>query len=46
MTVEVVPVQLTLATRIPAMAGLRERAAAEAGAALTRAVALARTLGA
>lgn len=45
MTVEVVTVQLTLATRIPAMAGLRARAAADAGAARARAVELAGSLG-
>ena len=44
MTVEVVTVQLTLAARIPAMAGLRDRSEAEAGAARTRAFQLGSTL--
>jgi hypothetical protein len=38
-------VQLTLAPRIPAMAGLRDRAAADAEAARARAVQLAGSLG-
>jgi FMN-dependent NADH-azoreductase len=45
MTVEVVTVHLTLAPRIPAMAGLRDRSAADAEAARTRAVQLGSTPG-
>jgi FMN-dependent NADH-azoreductase len=45
MTVEVVTVQLTLAPRIPAMAGLVDRSVADAEAARARAVQLGSTLG-
>lgn len=45
MTVEVLTVQLTLATRIPALAPMRDRAAADAVAARARAVELAGALG-
>jgi FMN-dependent NADH-azoreductase len=44
MTVEVVTVQLTLASRIPAMAALRDRSEAQAETARTRAVELGSTL--